>query len=88
MLSAVLLSFEGTSLEADSRFRAGNAGKGYIAIGFSSVAYLLIFENCMVKNFHVSNMKAVCTHISVCVWMQFQRKKTVVSSFAQTNEDA
>ena len=34
-----------------------------------------IFENCMVKNFHVSNMKAVRTRISVRVRMQFQRKR-------------
>jgi hypothetical protein len=74
MLSAVLLSFEGTSLEADSR-SAPALPATFIAIGPSSVAYLLIFENCMVKNFHVSNMKAVRARISVRVRMQFQRKR-------------
>ena len=34
-----------------------------------------IFENCIEKNFHVSNMKAVRTRISVRVRMQFQRKR-------------
>ncbi len=46
-----------------------------IANDVSKSRYLLIVENCIEKNFHVSNMKAVRAHISVCVRMQFQRKR-------------
>lgn len=44
----------------------------------SSVVALLIVENCIVKNFHVSNMRAVRARISVRVRMQFLIEETVI----------
>ena len=74
MLSAVLLSFEGTSLGAIRVLRRPRAGT-VVAIGTLERHVLQILENCMVKNFHVPNMKAVRSRISVRVRMQFQRKR-------------
>ena len=72
----VLLSFEGTSSRLDSRSFAGYGSSEQMTIEhFSMSRYLLIVENCIVKNFHVSNMKAVRARISVRVRMQFQRKR-------------
>ncbi len=68
----VLLSFEGTPSRLDT-----HSGRRFAARRSrsrpSSRRHLRIFENCIVKNFHVSNMRAVRAHISVCVRMQFQR---------------
>ena len=47
------------------------ASAGRIAIGHLVRRDLLIVENCIVKNFHVPNMKAVRVRISVRVRMQF-----------------
>jgi hypothetical protein len=70
-VSAALLSFEGTTSRLDSRFEQLRS--------MPRRHDLLIVENCIEKNFHVSNMRAVRAHFRVRA-DAISKKKTVIKS--------